>query len=185
MIVSDADKERLFNLILERGSAGCDIWRQELESKQADIQRQAEERAKNNPMRYGVKRVEQGYRESSGVMLPIMKAVEHFDVAIDDMPKFSHFIGARLEELRDLVEGRVPELVLKSGRYRAWTTPRWSHSKDYRDLSQEQEDREVLEREDVRTRQWVDAWNEKRVASDKPEPALPVASMWLKSSKKG
>lgn len=155
-----------------------EMWKQEHDDAMAEHDRQMRQKAIDNPTRYGVKRVEEGLVESSGNMMPVWNAVEHFSVAKNELSAFAHHIRSRADDLIDLVEGRRSELITKSGVYRAWSTPSWSASSDFIDRSDQQAFRAEMEREDMNTRAWVDRWNDNKKKAVKPAPQFPTAINW-------
>ncbi len=177
--------DRLLELMekAEPGTSATAIlqqWFDEHKKAIAEDQARAEQYAKDNPTRYGVKRVELVQQEMGGTLMPVYKAVEHFAVAVDELEAFAHCIGARLDDLKDVLEGRRAELVLKTGIWRAWTTPQWSASKDYRDRTAEMAEREELLAEDEYVRNWLREWNKNKQSIYQPEEGLPQAIEWRK-----
>jgi hypothetical protein len=177
--------DRLVELMQAAGpdvtaAAILEQWKQEYHADIAELEARAKQAARDNPVRFGVRRVEEAVQESAGRQLPVLRAVEHYAIRADELAAFAKHIQARPEDLRELVEGKRRDLVTKRGVWHAWEAPRWSSSRLYVDRTQQDELRAELEREDEKTKQWVDAWNARREASPGPQPDMPSFIEWSK-----
>lgn len=184
MIFSEADRDRFFELAYAWGADGIEQWRSEIKKRLDEQEARAKQAAKDNPTRYGIKRVETVQQVFGGTLMPVHKAIESFSVAVDELAGFAHYIGARLPDLMDLIEGRRGDLVLKTGIWMAWDTPTWSASRAYRDRTEDIREREDLLAEDEHVRDWLEKWNANKQSIYQPEEGLPVAIEWSKQSQK-
>jgi len=180
MIFTEADRDRFFELAYAWGADGTEQWRSEIKKRLDEQEARAKQAAKDNPTKFGVRRVETVSQVMGGTLMPVRKAVENFSVAENELGAFAKYIGARGEDLLALVRGEQAELVLKTGIWMAWTTPTWSASKDFRDRTEELRERADLEEEDEHVRNWLEKWNANKQSIYQPEEGLPVAIEWSK-----
>lgn len=156
------------------------LWRHKYETAKDELQKKAVQHSIDNPMKYGIKRIEESMQESAGAYFPVYKAVEHFSVAQNDLPAFAGHIGARADDLYALVQGKRHDVITKKGIYRGCDSPSWSATIEWRDRTQELTDRAELLQEDKRTESMVGAINASRLLSGKPEAAAPTYTEWKK-----
>lgn len=177
--------ERLVELVTnapkEMTAAAClELWKHEHAVAKDEQQKRAVQWAIDNQPRYGIKRIEESVQESAGAYFPVYKAIEFYSVAKSDLSAFAHHIGARVDDLSDLVLGKRHDLITKQGVFRGWDNPAWSATVEWRDRTQELTDREELLQEDKKVRAMVGAINTARLLNDAPEAAAPSYIEWKK-----
>lgn len=168
---------KLVELVDKFGASGLDMYKQAQDNALAEQEAQAKQAARANPTRYGLQRLEEGGVTYQG--LPVLKQVETAEVTQDQLPAFAKHIGVNTDELMRVLTGERRSVVGKGGQiWQAWTSPRWSSSKDYVDSTAKEEFRAMLEKEDIETRAAVAALNDSRFRADATYRNEPKHNQW-------
>ena len=148
----EAQLSRLLDLAEEFGSAGIDQWQAERRTAIADRQKQAQQFVVDNPVRFGLKRMQQGTAPYAGKLVSVLKPVEFTWVTYQTLPVFAKSIGVNLDDLTSMLDGKRLEVTGKNGQvWRSDSSPRWSASKQFIDTSRIDEFREEMAKEDRET----------------------------------
>jgi len=159
------------------GIDGINKWREARKQATSDKQAQAEKLAIAQPTRYGIQRLETGGVTYQG--LPVLRQVETAEVTQDQLPAFAKHIGVKYDELMRMLTGERRSVVGSGGQiWQAWSSPRWSSSKDYVDSTNKEEFRAMLEKEDQDTRAAVATLNNNRSKADATYHQEPKHNQW-------
>jgi hypothetical protein len=167
----------LVELVDRFGASGLDMYKQAQDNALAEQEAAAKQAARDNPARYGLQRLEEGGMSFQG--LPVLKQVETAEVTQDQLPAFAQHIGVKTDELMRVLIGERRSVVGRGGQiWQAWSSPRWSASRDYVDSTDKEEFRAMLEKEDQETRAAVAALNDSRFRADATYHTEPEHHQW-------
>jgi hypothetical protein len=167
MIVNDADKERLFELLYSWGDDGLQMWRDEINQR---IKDRAASLAEQNFCYVGLVGTTT-IRDRYDNLVEVERVETVYPVLYRELDTFCKQFGLNKLELIDVVELRRKEVTAKGKTFRAG-------SGTYIDRSVAIADREEAMWEDEQTRVKVEARNERARKFPIAVPMFPSLGTW-------